>query len=135
MADVRLPDDVPTWVTVLLSVVTALAGARGLQPVWRWLSRRVEAEQQARAAERGDTVARLTVELREAREENVQLRQELGEERELRMSFAADYAVYKDRVDQMSRTMAEDKLECQRAIKRLEREIRELRRAHREPLQ
>lgn len=131
MANVN-PDDVPTWLTALLSVVMTLAGARGLRPVWRWLSRRIEADQQTKALERGDIVARLTAELRQSREENVQLRQELGEERELRMTFATDFAVYKDRVELLTKVMAEDKVECQRAIRRLEREIDALRRGQRE---
>ena len=49
-----------------------------------------------------------------------------------RMTFATDYAVYKDRVDQMSKAMAADKLECQRAIRRLEREIGDLRKIQQE---
>lgn len=126
MSDVNWPDDVPTWLTIALSVLTTLAGAKGLQPAWRWLSKRFEADQQQRALERGDALARLNAELREAREENVQLRQELAEERELRMSFASDYAVHKERVEQMSKVMAEDKADCQRAVRRLNTEIRRL---------
>lgn len=126
MAEQFPNDGVPTWLTVAASVITTLAGTKGLRPLWRWASRRIEADRQARSIERGDTVARLTTELKQSREENVQLRQELGEERELRMAFAADHAVYKDRVDQMSKAMAEDKADCQRAIRRLNTEIRRL---------
>jgi hypothetical protein len=56
----------------------------------------------------------------------VQLRQELGEERELRMSFASDYAVLKRDVEHLTRALAEDKRDCQREIRRLNGEVKRL---------
>lgn len=123
-----LPDGLPTWLTVVISVITTVAGAKAWGPIGRWLGHRIDKAQQIRAAERGDMVARLTADLRSAREEAVGLRAELGEERELRMTFAADYAGMKERVAVLERVMAEDKKECQAAIRSLRAEIRELKR-------
>lgn len=133
MADLTPPDGVPTWLTAILSVLTTIAGARALGPLGRWIGKRLDVMQQTRASERGDAVARLISELHTSREENVSLRQELGEERELRMAFAADYAVLTERLDNLTRIMAEDKKECQREIRTLRREVAELRRAQRPP--
>lgn len=128
MADQITPDGVPTWLTAVLSVATTIAGAKALGPFGRWVGKRLDVMQQLRAADRADTITRLTAELRVSREENVLLRQELGEERELRMTFAADYAVLQERVEGLSREMARDKQECDRAIAALRREVRDLRR-------
>lgn len=128
MADAGPPDGVPTWLSVVLSVLTTVAGMKAWGPIGRWLDRRIETAHQIRAAERGDVIARLTVDLKASREENVELRRELAEERELRMSFAADYAGMKERVTLLERVMAEDKKECQAAIRSLRAEIRELKR-------
>lgn len=131
-------DNTPTWLVMVLSVATTVVGWRVWKPIGGWLAQRFEADQQAKALERGDLVARLTRDVESARadraravEENMQLRQELGEERELRMAFASDYAVLKREVELLTQAMAEDKLECQRAIRRLEREIGALRNAPR----
>jgi chromosome segregation ATPase len=144
----QLPDDTPTWIAVAISVATTVAGLKAWGPLGRWLGRRFDQVQQARLSERADTIARLTAEIaaknEEAKarvEENVQLRQELGEERELRVSFATDYAVLKRDVEHLTRTMAEDKRDCQREIrrlngdiKRLQGEVTEMRSQQREPM-
>lgn len=129
MADQIPPTDgMPTWLIVALSVLTSIGGWKALAPVGRWIGRQIDGIQQARLAERGDLIAQLTAELRTTREENVQLRQELGEERELRMTFATDYAVTKAQVEMLAKTIAEDKTDCQRAIRALQQEIRTLKR-------
>lgn len=128
MADNTPPDHLSTLLTVAGSVVTTVVGLKAWGPLGRWLGKRIETAQQIRAAERGDVIARLTVDLHGAREENVQLRQELGEERELRMSFVADYAALKAEVEMLRIAFAEEKKECQSAIRELKREIRELKR-------
>lgn len=129
MADQIPPTDgMPTWLIVALSVLTSIGGWKALAPIGRWISRQVDGMQAARLSERGDLIAQLTAELRTAREENVQLRQELGEERELRMTFATDYAVTKAQVEMLAKTIAEDKLDCQKAIRALQQEIRTLKR-------
>jgi chromosome segregation ATPase len=131
----QLPDggDLPTWLTVAISVISTVLGWKAWKPFGRWLGRRFDAVQEARAIDRGDTVAVLRQELDAAREEmrakveeNVQLRQELGEERELRMSFASDYAVLKRDVEHLTRALAEDKRDCQREIRRLNGEVKRL---------
>lgn len=128
MADNTPPDHLATVLTVAGSVVTTVVGLKAWGPLGRWLGRRIETAQQIRAAERGDVIARLTIDLHASREENVALRQELGEERELRMSFVADYAALKAEVGILREAFAEEKRECQAAIKELKREIRELKR-------
>ena len=129
----QLPEDTPTWVVIAISVATAVAGLKVWGPMGRWIGRRLDQVQQARLVERADTIERLTSELSTAREEArtrveelMQLRQELGEERELRMSFAQDYAVLKNDVAHLTRAMAEDKRDCQREIRRLNGDIKRL---------
>jgi hypothetical protein len=129
MADQMPPSDgLPTWLIVALSVLTSIGGWKALAPIGRWFSRHIDARQQAQISERGDLITQLNAELRAAREENVHLRQELGEERELRMTFATDYAVTKAQVEMLARTITEDKKDCQRAIRALQQEVRELKR-------
>lgn len=122
----HFPEGTPTWLVALVSVVATVAGAQSLKPLWKWIGRRLDADQQRRALERGDAIATLNAELKKAREEAMALRLELAEERELRMSFATDYAVLKERVETLTRVAAEDKLECDRAIRRLNGEVRRL---------
>lgn len=104
-------------------LAASVAGWWGWKPVGAWLGKRLSSIQESRAVERGDTVALLTQQLRASREEAMQLRQELGEERELRMTFATDYAVLKERVEHLTKAIAEDKRDCHRAIRRLNQEI------------
>lgn len=122
-------DHLPTWLTVALSVITTIAGWKGLGPVAKWAGRRLDLIQQARVAERADLVRQLTGELKAAREEMVELRLAVGQERERRMALATDNATLTERVDGLTKAMADDKRDCQRAIRALQAEIRELRRA------
>lgn len=125
------PDGVPTWLVAALSVVGTVMSWKGLRPVGRWVARRIDLAQQTRVAERADFVSQLTAQLRAAREEMVEIRKDLAEETELRMALAVDNAVLNERVESLTRAMAEDKKECQRAIRALQNEIRTLQRAHR----
>lgn len=142
MAD-QLPgggDAVPTWLVAIVSVGTTIVGWRIWRPIGRWIAARLEADRQARAIERGDLVAQLQAQVAAAetrlsatREEMLELRQDLGEERELRMALAVENAVQKERIENLERSLSEEKDECRQAIARLEREIREMRRPPRGP--
>lgn len=127
MAD-NTPPDIPTWAAILGTLVTAIAGFKAWGPVGRWIGRRIETAQQIRAAERGDVIANLRMDLATSREENISLRHELGEERELRMSFTADYAALKAEVEWLKAALGEEKRDCRREILALKREIGELKR-------
>lgn len=127
------PDGWSPWLLAAGSMLTGILGWRAWQPIGKWVGRRIDAASHARALERGDLVARLTEDLTAARaeikakvEENVELRQELGEERELRMTFAADYAATKAQIEMLSQKILEDKRDCQREIRGLKGEIRRL---------
>lgn len=128
-----LPEGSPTWLVLLLTVIGTLAGSQGLKPLWGWIGKRLEADRQQRALERGDLVAQLQEQLRTAHEseqqraeENVALRLELAQEREQRMTFARDCAVLSERIDNLTKAMAEDKRDCDAAIRRLTAETRRL---------
>lgn len=129
MADqIPSPDSLPTWLVAALSVLTALAGQRWLTPLARWAGKRLDLVQQARVAERTDLVRQLTRELSSAREEMIELRLEVAQEREQRMKFAVENAMLTERVDGLTTKMAEDKAECQLAIRGLRAEIARLQR-------
>lgn len=125
-------DNLPTWLVAILSVIGTVAGWSAWKPIGGWAGRRIEAAQQLRAAERGDLVSQLKTQLQATVTEMMELRQDLGEERELRMALAVDNAVLHERVEQLTKAMAEDKEECRREIRRLHIEINELRRGPRE---
>jgi uncharacterized protein YydD (DUF2326 family) len=134
VADLTPPgDSVPTWLTAVVSVVTAVASWRALGPVARWAGKRLDAMQQARTAERGDFLSKTITELQAAREEMVAIRQELAEERELRMAVVVENAELRRDVEHLTREMAADKRDHQQAIRRLEGQIRQLRQQHGEP--
>jgi DNA repair exonuclease SbcCD ATPase subunit len=120
--------ELPTWLTAVLSVITTVAGWKALGPVAKWAGKRLDIMQQTRANERGDFLTQTLTELKSAREEMVGIRQELAEERELRMAVVVENAELRRDVEHLTRTIAEDKRDCQRAIRRLEEQIRELRR-------
>lgn len=134
MADNLAPGDgVPSWLVAVLSVVSTVVGWRAWQPLGRWLSHRIEADRQIRAVERGDLVAQLKAQLQATATEMLDLRKDLGEERELRMALAVDNAVLAERVKQVEAKAIEDKEECRQEIRRLRTEIGELRRQLRGP--
>lgn len=131
--------EIPTWLTALLSIASTIGAWWAWRPIGTWIGRRIESDRQTKLAERREVIARMTVELTTTKEENLDLRRELAEERELRMSFASDVAVLNERLEHLTRAMAEDKRDCQREIRRLNGEVRrlqtevtELRRRHEE---
>lgn len=132
MADLTPPhwDNVPTWLTAVLSVLGTIGGWKALGPLAKWVGKRFDVMQQARATERGDFLTQTLTELKAAREEMADIRQELGEERELRMAVVVENAELRRDVEHLTRAMADDKRDCQRAIRRLETQIAELRRQH-----
>lgn len=133
MADHMPPDGVPTWAVAIISVISTIGGWKALSPLARWAGKRFDAIQLARAAERGDFLSQTLTELQSAREEMVEIRQDLGEEKELRMALAIDNAMLTERVEGLTKAMAEDKRDCQKAIKALQNEIRELRKQYGQP--
>lgn len=128
VADLTPPDPTtaPTWVIAAGSVLTTVLGWQAWKPVGAWLARRLDIHQKAQLEERTNYMSRLITELSGARKELEELRQDLGEERELRMALAVDVAVLTERNESMSKAMAEDKRDCQRAIRSLRDEITRL---------
>lgn len=120
-------DDIPTWLTAVLSVASTLGAWWAWRPIGGWLGKRLEADRQARARERGDAVALLQTQLQATHAEMLELRQDLGEERELRMALAVENAVQRERIENLERSLGEEKEECRQAINRLRTEVRELR--------
>ena len=59
--------------------------------------------------------------------ELLELRHDLGEERELRMRLSIDNAVLHRDVGHLTKQMSDDKRECQAAIRNLRAEVAELR--------
>lgn len=119
-------DGVPTWMVMLSSILGTVLTWKAWGPVGAWIAKRLDLNTQAHLAERTDYVARLVSELSAARDELAELRQDLGEEKELRMAMAIENAVQAERIDALTRTMAEDKRECQAAIRALRAQIQRL---------
>ena len=122
------PDGVPTLVTAIVSILSTLGIAKGIGPAARWIGKRLDVMHQAGVRERGDFLTRTIAELQAAREEMVELRRDLAEERELRMAIAMENAVLTERVDRLQEQRNEDKRECEAAIRALRREITVLQR-------
>ncbi len=127
MAD-QIPsgDGVPTWLAMLGSVVSTVVAWQAWKPLGAWLARRLDVSAQMSAAERGNYVAQLVTELKSAREELAELRQDLGEEKELRMAVVVENAELRRDVDHLTRQIAEDKRDCQAAIRSLRQQIQRL---------
>ena len=120
-------DGVPTWLTAALSVAGTAASWWAWKPVGSWLSRRLDIDRQAKSAERFDLVSQLKTQLTATVAEMLQLRLDLGTERELRMAAAIENAGLRRDVEHLTKQIAEDKRECQAAIRGLRAEIAELR--------
>lgn len=116
-------DNLPTWVVAMLAIVTTLGLNRAWAPLGKWIGRRLDVQAKVREAERATLIDRLSSDLKDIREEAVELRKDLGEERELRMALAMENAVLTERVDQIQAHRNEDKRECELAIRALRREI------------
>ncbi len=123
----------PTWLAMFGSVISTILAWKAWQPLGAWLARRLELSQQATAAARGDYVAQLVAELRGARDELAELRQDLGEEKELRMAVVVENAELRRDVDHLTKQIAEDKLECQKAIRALRQQIQQLQKPRTQP--
>jgi septal ring factor EnvC (AmiA/AmiB activator) len=119
-------DGVPTWLAMLGSVISTILAWKAWQPLGAWLARRLEVSQQAQAAAQGNYVAQLVTELKAARAEMAELRQDLGEEKEIRMAVVAENVGLRRDVDHLTRQIAEDKRECQAAIRSLRTQIQQL---------
>ena len=120
-------DGVPTWLTALLSVGGTLASWWAWRPIGHWVSKRLDIDRQTRTAERFDLVSQLKTQLTATVAEMLQLRLDLGTERELRMAAAIENAGLRRDVEHLTKQIAEDKRECQVAIRGLRAEIAELR--------
>ena len=127
MADITPPGDgIPAWLIALGGAVTSLAGWQVWKPIGRWVAKRLEVQQQLVVGERTNYMSQMIAELRVARDEMVELRKDLGEEKELRMALSVEIAVLTERNVTMTKLMADDKKECQAAIRGLRDQIKRL---------
>ncbi len=128
VADLTSPDptSAPTWVIAAGSILTTILGWQAWKPLGSWLARRLEIHQKTNAHERTTYMSQLIAELRSARDELVELRADLGKERESRMELASEVARLTERNEMMEKIMADDKRDCQRAIRGLKDEIKRL---------
>ncbi len=120
-------DGLPTWLTAALSVVGTVASWKALGPVGRWLGRHYDVFQHRRETDYADLVGQLKAQLAATLKELVDLRLDLGSERELRMGLAIENAGLRRDVEYLTKQVADDKRECQAAIRGLRAEIAELR--------
>lgn len=121
--------DTPAWLVAVLSIVSTVAAWKAWGPLGKWVGSRIDRADRHRAGERAGTISSLREQIEQLRDELDETRATLAEERELRSALAVENAELRRDVFHLQQQRVDDKRDCERAIRSLREELRELKHA------